>query len=320
MELSELYKNVLQIPPVKLTPATKGGSQRLFGSPFLAICDAFEIDTQDQAFRNAFDASTSGPGKEINRITTLHSSALLSLLVFYGVSDCNTITLRGTKYTKCFFEATNKVFSHPSSVDVVLVSDDGKTMLFLESKFTEYTHHGKIWMSDVYENFYDRVLEQLENAPIHIERGIIKKFKEKTTGKVVDKKGIELHNGSANKPLRNSEYLGGIKQCFSHLIGIAKGPDEKACEEYRDCFSKASNLCFGTILFDCTERKEIDSYIDLYKKTIGKLNSIDLAKALPDFKENCHKVAILHEPLIYQEILKKTDYIVPPKIKQFYKL
>lgn len=100
---------------------------------------------EDLVFDKAFGIVTGGVGNELSKINSLTSSSLLSLLVFYPLfsKDANnslTLLVNGnlTSFTKCFFEVRNKVIRRPSCVDVVLQSEDKKTLLFLESKFMEY--------------------------------------------------------------------------------------------------------------------------------------------------------------------------------------
>ena len=95
----------------------------------------FKIDIPD--WKEKFNEATFGQGNEINRILTLHSSALLALLCFSHVSEENPLFIDGIRYNERWFEIKNKVFNKPSSIDVVLKNTDGD-ILFIESKFTEY--------------------------------------------------------------------------------------------------------------------------------------------------------------------------------------
>ena len=72
----------------------------------------------------------------------LHSSSRLALLTFYNISDENTLVLNihgnDVEFNYSTFEFKNPVIGYPSNMDIVLVSKDRKTALFLESKFSEY--------------------------------------------------------------------------------------------------------------------------------------------------------------------------------------
>lgn len=290
----------------ELTEETSNGSRSIAVSAGATkpdtLCDLFGIDNRE-TFRDAYKQVTGGQGNEERRIMTLHSSALLTLLVFYGVSENNPLTVDGVKYTKCFFEATNKVFDRPSSVDVVLLSEDKNTMLFLESKFTEYTKHGKYTMSQEYKTFYDYISKNGQ-LPIKIVPAGEKRA---------------LCYDSEKGKRQNAVYLEGIKQCFSHLIGLAKGPVEES-GDYRDSFYKAKELRFGTILFDC-DSTELAAYTALYESTIAKVCPKTVMKALPEGqRENCDRIQILPTTLRYQDVFKNTSFVIPAKVRAYYKL
>ena len=109
-----------------------GTIQRIFGIRKLA--------------RGLFESATSGDGNEKSRILTLHSSSLLAFLCFNGVAN-HPITIDGIVYDEVMFEVKNDVIDaslgKPSNIDVLLMGDNRKKLLFLESKFTEYLSGGK---------------------------------------------------------------------------------------------------------------------------------------------------------------------------------
>ena len=107
----------------------------------------FHLNSMD--WDRCFQEAVSGPGNEMERIRTLHSSALLPLLCFSQVSTKRPLTYDGIKYVQAFFEVKNKVFYGPSSIDVVLKSEEGD-ILFLESKFTEYLEGEKPKIKEKY--------------------------------------------------------------------------------------------------------------------------------------------------------------------------
>ena len=105
----------------------------------------------NESARGLFEAATSGDGNEKSRILTLHSSSLLAFLCFNGVAN-HPITIDGIVYDEVMFEVKNDVIDaslgKPSNIDVLLMGDNRKKLLFLESKFTEYLSGGKVTLSN----------------------------------------------------------------------------------------------------------------------------------------------------------------------------
>ena len=99
-------------------------------------------------FADKYQQAISGDGQEARRIRTLHSSALLCLLCFYGISEKRPLNLnlegRQITFTSSQFEVKSLVGTdetgreHESNMDVVLCGKDAQTgkkvILFLESK------------------------------------------------------------------------------------------------------------------------------------------------------------------------------------------
>ena len=90
----------------------------------------------NESARGLFEAATSGAGNEKSRILTLHSSSLLAFLCFNGVAN-HPITIDGIVYDEVMFEVKNDVIDaslgKPSNIDVLLMGDNRKKLLFLES-------------------------------------------------------------------------------------------------------------------------------------------------------------------------------------------
>ena len=96
---------------------------------------------QGEGIEEKYRDATNGNGHEWNRITRLHSSSLLSFLLFCQVSEAKPLEIwidgRMIKFQFARFEVKNWLEfndSFPSNIDVVLENDD--CILFLESKFT----------------------------------------------------------------------------------------------------------------------------------------------------------------------------------------
>ena len=102
-------------------------------------------------FYNMFNA---GDGQEFTptekrpaKASAVHSSSMLAYNFFHWVSPEYPLTYKGVTYDKVYFEVKMKVLdknqkgytiNRPANMDVVLISTDNKTMLCLESKFTEH--------------------------------------------------------------------------------------------------------------------------------------------------------------------------------------
>lgn len=293
-----------------------------------------EEDNLKEKFREAFKIVTGGQGEEISKINSVISSSLLSLIIFFPIFN-NTkeegiaITIEGeeTEFNRCFFEVKNKVIHFPSCIDVVLVSKDSKKMLFLESKFTEYATdlddtktYGK-----GYKELYD-------------EYGLCKSLTDFELGdKPKDKLVLKTKNG-------DKQYIEGIKQVISHLIGLVRGPQfrkssyypEDYHHEYAECFKNAKEIIFGTIIYEPSEggpyRDEYNAYKSLYESSIlHHANDLieDIKKWDQDngkhqekrsFHSNGKTIKVLNKLLTYQSDIKDYHKIISKKIRTIYGL
>ena len=267
-----------------------------------------------------FHMAIDGDGRERRRICTLHSSSLLAFLFFSGISKENILKINGIEYDKCFFEIQNKVFpdakstDKPSNVDVVLYSTKSNSLLFIESKFTEYLSHGKTFASDKY---YDTIKSIINicNLNLHIEQGAkVKSFTDTRTGSKICLKGA-----------KNNEYLEGFKQAVSHIIGIVTGePNDHNPKEYRDILGKKPIMAFSSIIFDVKNinNAEKDKYDKFYNSTIGRLNNQGIFKSIfsnPQFKY--HEVEVFENLLTYQGLIKDNpQYQLPSAFMGYYRI
>lgn len=237
---------------------------------------------EDVEFDEAFRVVTGGVGNELAKINSLTSSSLLSLLVFYplfnkNTKDSLTLSVNGNliSFTNCFFEIRNKVIRLPSSVDVVLQSEDKKTLLFLESKFLEY--EDTTTEATYGKGYYSLYSEYLRDYLTDITVASDNKGRTKLTSKT-------------------RIYIEGLKQSISHLIGLVRGPKDETAEyytkEYLKAYSKAykgaKTLMYGTILFN-PDKFDVDAspyinYADLYTRIIGKHGG----KIVEGIRKWCH--------------------------------
>ena len=225
--------------------------------PHEALRRIFKIDIPD--WKEKFDEAISGPGREKNRILTLHSCALLALLCFSHVSEENPVCIEGVMYTERWFEVKNKVFNSPSSVDVVLKSKEGD-LLFIESKFTEYLDRSTPGIKMRYFDTYRRLLPLIPDSPLQL---VFPKIIKQDNKEVV---GFTIQPTSKSKKYEHL-YLSGIKQCISHLMGIANGPVNPA----ERCWAGINNqkIRFATICYRVNRCEQFKAYRDFYAATIG---------------------------------------------------
>lgn len=257
-------------------------------------------------FADKYLQATSGDGQEERRIRTLHSSSLLCLLCFYGVSEERPLNLivegRQVRFTSSQFEVKNPVGTdetgkeHNSNMDVVLYGKDSqngkKVILFLESKFSEYLTWGKY--SGISNHVYRKIYAQLNHNGVLERMGL--KYEENPDNRAYSDltsiKGNTLH------------YAGGVKQMVSHFLGVKNTAAGKQFEDY--------DIYLGEILF-----KFPDSFEDAnikFKDYIQLYNT--LAEGLNQLSEDKFKVQ--SQCLTYQDVFK--DYDLEESVRSFYSL
>lgn len=264
-----------------------------------SIKDVFKID--DPTFCSKFVQAISGDGQEANKITTLHSSSLASLLVFYSVSNDNPIYMRVNdkeeKFIESRFEVRNEVSpgsGNYSNIDVVLLGEN--CIMYLESKFSEYLGSKPVEVKkvDYYNKIYERLSGILKEAGVHLVEKESKRFLESIEDK--------------------SFYNEGLKQMISHYLGVTtelmKGDDQ---------FS-GKKVVLGEILFKFGDRvpKASDKY-QSYKNAYGILQ-----KGLARCAEEDDTGLIINNLTTYQCVLGSKlnhKYLMnlPESIRQFYR-
>lgn len=248
-------------------------------------------------FYEKFKQAVSGDGHEWKRITRLHSSSLLPFLLFSQVSSKKPIKVRincgqEETFSEARFEVRNWLElrdRHPSNVDVVLENDT--TILFLESKFTEYLARER--KVEISKSRYGERLEKLRKA--------------------LDKVKVELANGF----LRSSEgrYLTGIKQLVAHYMGLEYALDlGKGGNKYNQGGNETLSIAnrkvyLGEVIFEFGGSDAFTDYQQLYSAVV------------PELLETCQlkcKPMILPKPLTYQDLF--ADYELDEDVGQFYQL
>ena len=122
------------------------------------------------------------------------------------------------------------------------------------------------------------------------------------------------------KGKKTSEYLEGIKQAFSHLLGIATGPAKKQTkgnEDYtRSLLENADEIKFASIVFNCDNDK-FEKYDDLYKSVFE--NSDVIKGTIKDvLKKRELKLTIVPHLLQYQEVFQAN--FLHEKVREFYRV
>lgn len=238
----------------------------------------------DPRFEDMFDE---GLGGELHsKAEAVHSSSMLSYNFFHWINDSHPFEWDGVKYTQVFFEVKMKTIKgspSPANMDVVLIDKGKKHLLFIESKFTEYTKTTKFELSNSYKDsskWYNNSVTWDE---------IVKYIPEK-----------------------KYKYKEGIKQLISHLFGI-----HSQFVEPCDTFKKVrinfetAELKFITLIFEPSKRFEDEhtayqKYKELFDHFHSKITNVDLKlKVVPKWKSYGDLWKIMEEQM--PEDLK--DYI-----------
>ena len=190
----------------------------------------------------------------------IDSSSMLSYNFFHWVSDEFPLELFGNRYTQVFFEVrlkTLKSSNAPANIDVVLVDNEFKHALFVESKFLEYLESEK---ADFSESYSSKLHYFTGNQNIDKLINLVKDY-QKTSG----------------------GYYGGIKQNICHLIALSNLKDESAIKYAREknpelaqIFNANVEFKFINLIYEpCLEepKKKYDDYIKLLTDFQDKLSS-----------------------------------------------
>lgn len=251
------------------------------------IENIFEI--KDNSYvRDKYNQAINGSGKEEKRISVLHSSSLCSFLHFYNLRK-KPIIINKVVYDEVHFEIQNQVFRNhnPSNMDIVLISNKNKKILFLEAKFSEYllmTNHYIV--NKEYKNIY----EELNINNVY---------------KIIEKKEkIMLVSKDYNK-----HYIAGIKQMISHYLGIKNFIYNKKSIDEKIKLREDFEVILGTILFDGWKDQDyLRNYTEEYKKIVHILNKD---------KNKPNNLKIVDSVLTYQEVFK--NYNLNKRVKQYYR-
>ena len=214
-------------------------------------------------FQDMFDE---GSGGELHsKAEAVHSSSMLSYNFFHWIDDEHPFEWKQVKYTQVFFEVKMKTIKDspaPANMDVVLIDKDKKHLLFIESKFTEYTEIKKFKLSKSYreENkWYNKDVKW-----------------EKIVGYI---------------PEKEYKYKEGVKQLITHLFGIHSQFVEP-CDTFKNVgiidFGKVE-LKFITLIFEPSnerfkdEHKAYANYKELFENFRDFIKDVGL-KVVPEWE------------------------------------
>lgn len=266
-----------------------------------------------ESARGLFEAAKSGNGNEKQKFLTLHSSSLLAFLCFNDIAN-HPIKIDGTVYNEVMFEVKNNVIKEsgtPSNIDVLLMGENRKKLLFLESKFTEYLSGGKVTLSNKYRDLYIKL--QKLNLPFNIKFINVLQESDNSHKEPDIKEEIRLYTEE-----KTSEYLHGIKQAFSHLLGIATGPAKKQTKGNEDytgsLLENADEIRFASIVFNC-DNKKFEKYDELYK-SVFKNSEVILETIKEVLPKSEIKLTIVPELLQYQKVFQ--DNNLSDEVRNFY--
>lgn len=310
----KLFDSFFEKRIAKIPQAKKHGKVYSIGAPitlsslkkavvekqFARLKSAFNLSDDKQSFAR-FKMATSGvEWKEINQ---LNSSALLAFLFFYRIGNGNSITIHDIgEFNNVYFEIKSPLKIHAkSNMDVVLTNDD--TVLFLESKFTEYLNRAKTYKSRIaYEKYYREILK--DNPSIC----------DISITNVNDECLWTCSNGSR-------AYFEGLKQLISHTLGICNTlsqPKPKSWEVAEGNLSTKKHFILAEILFQFEEDAESNdpfkSYASYYANLQSKLNTyIKRQKLSHDVDFSVHKTL-----LTYQHLFNENIKLLDDSVASFY--
>lgn len=307
-----------------------------------------------------YNQVVNGEGNEKDKIDSVYSSSLQSLLFFSQVSKNNKLTVNiggnNIEFEHVQFEYKNKVIGYPSSVDVVLSDKGGKNILFIESKLAEIARDsakkedgdinpGKkvvgisYFMKNKDSGYYTALKlgkdetkdEPKKEAKDELRQlGII--FPENEGDYPISKRKNEGTNDALitlpNDAAANTEYVysEGIKQILAHIIGIinfkqGRNSEDARCSNELRTYEKNSNVYY----------MELYNGFPVSKKNGENQKELEKIRFIQDeFKKHVKVVFnvlskknlnITMLDMTYQKLYKnRGKYDIPKKIVDFYHL
>ena len=236
-------------------------------------------EVMSENFRKMF---LNGSGNELNgKVCAIYSSSMLAFNFFHWISQEHPFKFKklgNHNFTKVYFEVQLPTLqgSTPANMDVVLeeIHPDGKrSLLFIESKFTEHFSNSNTELMKMSKNSYSKMNTRLPYYPSNGNR-----FK--------DWKSVI--NEFADDSQKHEGYYDGIKQEICHIIALSNLKyDSKAREDYNKLYENKKDIAhpiitgdeeflFYNILFEPAEKFneafKFNEYAELYSKLKRKLS------------------------------------------------
>lgn len=243
---------------------------------------AREIEVDDQYYAESYNENIycgiqtdfvrmfcRGGGKELlpkdgkkEKAACIYSSSMLAYNFFHWISENTPLVYDGITYDKVIFEEQFRVLknrNNKANIDVVLISKDNKTLLLLESKFTEHLKKGDVDISSAY---YDSESYFTDDGS-------------KWTAIM---KGINYEN--------KDNYYEGLKQIACHLIGISSVLKNDDAKNWFDAnswihhiygleISSFDKIIFKSIVFHPSTKQEsklTEEYKELVESFVKEIN------------------------------------------------
>ena len=207
-----------------------------------------------------------GKRGEKPKAAALHSSSMLAYNFFHWVSKETPLTYEGIVYDKVVFEEKLRVLkgNNKANMDIVLVSKDNNTILFIESKFTEH-------------------LEMLFARTYHNPRNYLSQGEQWSS--VISSVNLTSH------------YYAGLKQIMCHLSGINNLARDQVSlkwfnenswlnKVYEVQLTGNENYIFKSIVFQPKNlelSRLTESYMELISREVPNLTFLNTnIKVIPD--------------------------------------
>lgn len=248
------------------------------------VIDNIFPDNMDVKYEKMF---LNGSGNELTgKACAVHSSSMFAFNFYHWISEETPLVLDKHKYTKVYFEVQlpTLVGSTPANMDVVLeeTHPNGKrTLLFIESKFTEH-----------FKNANSDMLKMSTNSYSVESRRSYKYYPYNCTNIL---KWRQLIAEFAERSKSRSGYYDGIKQEICHLIALSNLKNDKTAREDYDKNYKRSDVIhpiitgdeeflFYNVLFDAcfdfSESNRFSEYEKLYNDFKSYIEKLGLDKGI----------------------------------------
>ena len=267
---------------------------------YKAICSAFELVANDHDMR-LFKEATNGSGNEWMEVNQLNSSTLLAFLCFHKVSTKHRLIFNGVEYSEVHFEVQSPLSpdgrSAPvSNMDVVLLTNDHKKALFLESKFSEYLTSSKPKPKSYYPNKHPDLFVTGSCAIHYSFNGS-------------DYTCSYKNDIWTTEPKNSKLYLEGLKQMICHYLGILHCKNTANAWQSYEYLSSSTEIKLGEIVFKFHgDEKSFPQYRAAYHELAKKLNSHAQGK-----------LELIQDIQTYQDLfIEENSVLLDPKVKSFY--